>query len=43
MRQVSYDGNGRPLFTSTIKYVGERYRLRTSFSRPQTSARNRTN
>jgi GntR family transcriptional regulator len=42
MRQVSYDGNGRPLFTSTIKYVGERYRLRTSFSRPQTSARGRT-
>jgi hypothetical protein len=25
------------LFTSTIKYVGERYRLRTTFSRPQLS------
>ena len=33
MRQVSYDTAGRPLFRSTIKYVGERYRLRTSFSR----------
>jgi GntR family transcriptional regulator len=42
MRQVSYDVTGRPLFTSTIKYVGERYRLRTSFSRPQTSVRVRT-
>jgi GntR family transcriptional regulator len=42
MRQVSYDMNGHPLFTSTIKYVGERYRLRTSFSRPQASARTRT-
>jgi GntR family transcriptional regulator len=37
MRQVSYDTAGRPLFTSTIKYVGERYRLRTTFSRPQLS------
>ena len=37
MRQVSFDAGGRPLFTSTIKYVGERYRLRTSFSRPQLS------
>lgn len=37
MRQVSFDTTGRPLFTSTIKYVGERYRLRTSFSRPQLS------
>lgn len=33
MRQLSYDTAGRPLFRSTIKYVGERYRLRTSFSR----------
>jgi GntR family transcriptional regulator len=41
MRQVSYDVSGRPLFTSTIKYVGERYRLRTSFSRPQASAHTR--
>jgi GntR family transcriptional regulator len=37
MRQVAFDTTGRPLFTSTIKYVGERYRLRTSFSRPQLS------
>jgi GntR family transcriptional regulator len=42
MRQVSFDSAGRPLFTSTIKYVGERYRLRTSFSRPQPSARTRS-
>jgi GntR family transcriptional regulator len=42
MRQVSFDTTGRPLFTSTIKYVGERYRLRTSFSRPQLSGRTRT-
>jgi DNA-binding GntR family transcriptional regulator len=41
MRQVSFDAVGRPLFTSTIKYVGERYRLRTSFSRPQSPARTR--
>jgi hypothetical protein len=41
MRQVSFDAGGRPLFTSTIKYVGERYRLRTSFSRPQLPGRNR--
>jgi DNA-binding GntR family transcriptional regulator len=37
MRQVSFDAAGRPRFTSTIKYVGERYRLRTSFSRSQLS------
>ncbi|HEY1701283.1 MAG TPA: GntR family transcriptional regulator [Trebonia sp.] len=35
MHQVSFDRNERPIFTSTIKYVGARYRLRTSFSRPQ--------
>jgi GntR family transcriptional regulator len=35
MRQVAFDASDRPLFASTIKYVGERYRLRTSFSRPQ--------
>jgi GntR family transcriptional regulator len=33
MRQVALDGNERPLFTSSIKYAGDRYRLRTSFSR----------
>lgn len=38
MRQVSFDAAGRPLFTSTVKYVGERYRLRTSFSRTQPPA-----
>ena len=37
MHQVSYDAAGRPLFASTIKYVGERYRLRTTFSRPRTA------
>jgi len=42
MRQVSFDATGRPLFTSTIKYVGERYRLRTSFSRPQFPGHPRT-
>jgi GntR family transcriptional regulator len=41
MRQVSFDAAGRPLFASTIKYVGERYRLRTSFSRPQPPGRAR--
>lgn len=41
MRQVSFDATGRPLFTSTIKYVGERYRLRTSFSRAQLPGRSR--
>lgn len=35
MRQLAFDASGRRLFTSTIKYAGERYRLRTSFSRPQ--------
>jgi GntR family transcriptional regulator len=33
MRQVALDGHERPLFTSSIKYAGDRYRLRTSFSR----------
>jgi GntR family transcriptional regulator len=41
MRQVSFDAAGRPLFVSTIKYVGERYRLRTSFSRAQLPGRSR--
>jgi GntR family transcriptional regulator len=43
MRQLAYDAADRPLFTSTIKYAGERYRLRTSFSRPQTFGRPRMN
>lgn len=33
MRQVAVDGNERPLFTSEIRYAGDRYRLRTSFAR----------
>jgi DNA-binding GntR family transcriptional regulator len=33
MHQVAVDGADRPLFTSVISYVGERYRLRTSFAR----------
>jgi GntR family transcriptional regulator len=35
MHQLAFAPGGRPLFASTIKYVGERYRLRTSFTRPQ--------
>jgi GntR family transcriptional regulator len=35
MRQLAFDATERRLFTSTIKYAGERYRLRTSFSRIQ--------
>jgi GntR family transcriptional regulator len=33
MHQVALDGTGQPLFISTIRYAGDRYRLRTSFSR----------
>lgn len=33
MRQLIEDSNGRPLISSTIRYAGDRYRLRTSFSR----------
>lgn len=33
MHQVAVDAQDRPLFTSVISYVGERYRLRTSFAR----------
>ena len=39
MRQLAVDMAERPLFSSTIKYAGERYRLRTSFSRPQATGR----
>jgi GntR family transcriptional regulator len=35
MRQLVFDVSDRPLFRSTLKYAGERYRLRTSFSRSQ--------
>lgn len=34
MHQVAVDAADRPLFATTIKYVGDRYRLRTSFTRP---------
>lgn len=33
MRQVVVDSANRPIFSSLIRYAGERYRLRTSFSR----------
>ena len=33
MRQSIVDSAGRPLLSSTVRYVGDRYRLRTSFSR----------
>ena len=39
MHQLAFDAADRPLFASTIKYAGERYRLRTSFSRPQAFGR----
>jgi GntR family transcriptional regulator len=35
MRQLVFDAADRPLFTTTLKYAGERYRLRTTFSRSQ--------
>jgi GntR family transcriptional regulator len=33
MRQVVVDGAARPIFASAIRYAGDRYRLRTFFSR----------
>ncbi|THG29604.1 GntR family transcriptional regulator [Naasia lichenicola] len=33
MRQVVADAGDRPIFSSLIRYAGDRYRLRTSFSR----------
>jgi GntR family transcriptional regulator len=33
MRQLAIDTLERPLFTSMIKYAGDRYRLRTAFAR----------
>ena len=33
MKQLIEDGSGRPVVCSTIRYAGDRYRLRTSFSR----------
>jgi DNA-binding GntR family transcriptional regulator len=38
MRQLIVDAAGRPLLSSTIRYAGDRYRLRTSFSRTGKSA-----
>jgi hypothetical protein len=34
MHQTVVDAGERPLLASTIRYAGERYRLRTFFSRP---------
>ena len=34
MHQVVVDSSERPVLSSTIRYAGERYRLRTFFSRP---------
>lgn len=42
MRQLAFDVAERRLFTSTIKYAGERYRLRTSFSRTHSFGSQRT-
>jgi len=42
MRQLAFDLAERRLFTSTIKYAGERYRLRTSFTRTQGFGSQRT-
>jgi GntR family transcriptional regulator len=40
MQQIIVDAAGRPLLLSTLQYVGDRYRLRTSFSRSRkTTAR----
>lgn len=33
MRQIAFDGEQRPLFLSTIRYAGDRYRLKTFFAR----------
>lgn len=38
MRQVIVDTAGKPLLSSTVQYVGDRYRLRTSFSRARKTA-----
>jgi len=39
MRQVIVDSAGKPLLSSTVQYVGDRYRLRTSFSRSRKTGR----
>jgi GntR family transcriptional regulator len=38
LKQIVTDHDDRIVLTSTIQYAGERYRLRTSFSRPGPSA-----
>jgi DNA-binding GntR family transcriptional regulator len=41
MRQLIVDSAGRPLLSSTVQYVGDRYRLRTAFARsPKAAGRN---
>ncbi|MGO4129700.1 GntR family transcriptional regulator [Inquilinus sp. YAF38] len=37
LRQLIVDAAGRPLLSSTIRYAGDRYRLRTGFSRPRSA------
>ena len=39
MHQTVVDSGEHPLLTSSIRYAGDRYRLRTSFSRPVPGAR----
>lgn len=39
MRQAAVDSSGRPVLLSAIEYSGERYRLRTSFTRSRTARR----
>jgi GntR family transcriptional regulator len=39
MTEVVFGNGERPLFTSTVRYRGDRYRLRTSFSRAHPFAR----
>jgi GntR family transcriptional regulator len=41
MNQTAFDRRDRPLFLSTIWYVGERYRLRTVFARQGGPSRQR--
>ena len=40
MHQIIVDSADRPLFSSTIQYAGDRYRLRTYFSRSGSSSKN---
>jgi GntR family transcriptional regulator len=39
MQQMIVDAAGRPMLSSTVQYVGDRYRLRTSFSRSRKTGR----